>query len=504
MSNRDVEGARTEAESADAQQLEDYRLLVESIRDYAIFMLDPDGIVLTWNAGAERIKGYRADEIVGRHFSIFYPPEDAAKPERELAVAREVGRFEETGWRVCKDGSRFMASVVLTALYRPDGGLRGFAKVTRDLTEQMVGRAAQEANRAKDEFLAMLGHELRNPLAPIVTALEIMKLRGEHSSKEQQVIERQVNHLIHLVDDLLDVSRIARGTVHLDKRPLRVRDVVTRAVEIAMPLLEQRTHHLALHFPGVEQRVDGDEERLVQVVTNLLTNAAKYTAPGGHVGVSVRPEDGDVALVIEDDGIGIGAELLPHVFEPFTQAPQSADRARGGIGVGLTIVSKLVEMHGGSVSAASEGLGKGSVFTVRLPASTKEEAAVAASPRITPSVSRWVLVVDDNEDALEMVGDVLRAAGHTVATAKDGPTALDVMKNFSADVAVLDIGLPVMDGYELAREIRRAFGNAAPRLIALTGYGQASDRARSREEGFAEHLTKPVDVGRLLQTIAVA
>jgi PAS domain S-box-containing protein len=377
-----------------------------------------------------------------------------------------------------------------------------FSFVAEEVTEQRrAAEALREANRSKDEFLAMLGHELRNPLAPIVTSLQLLK-RGDdgRNGRALEVVERQVQHLIRLVDDLLDVSRMTRGMIQIKKRLLRLQDVVAQGAEIAMPLIEQRRHRLDVRLPTAEVRLKGDEERLSQVVANLLTNAAKYTAPGGQITVEAHREVSEVVLSVKDSGIGITAQLLPHVFDMFTQERQAADRSRGGLGIGLTIVRNLVELHGGTVQAESEGRGKGSIFTVRLPIATEEPEAIAAS-RVTdqfPRASHRVLVVDDNEDILEVLVEFLRSAGHVVASAKDGPTALEILKTFPADVAILDIGLPVMDGYELAGRIRATLGEAGPRLIALTGYGQDSDRARAKEAGFAVHLTKPVDGERLL------
>jgi CheY-like chemotaxis protein len=332
----------------------------------------------------------------------------------------------------------------------------------------------------------------------------LLKLRGDGQyGKALEVVERQVQYLIRLVDDLLDVSRMTRGTIQIKKRLLRLQDIVAQGAEIAMPLIEQRRHHLDVHLSSSELRVNGDEARLAQVVSNLLTNAAKYTDPGGCITVEAHRQGGEIVLSVKDDGIGISAELLPHVFDMFTQERQAADRSRGGLGIGLTIVRNLVERHGGTVEAESQGLGKGSVFTVRLPAAIEEPAAVASSaPEApVPNAQQRVLLVDDNEDALELLAEVLRNAGHVVTTAKDGPAALKVMKAFHADVAILDIGLPVMDGYELAGRLRAELGKDLPRLIALTGYGQESDRARAKQAGFAEHLTKPVDAARLLRSL---
>ena len=379
------------------------------------------------------------------------------------------------------------------------------AREAADLIEhRQREEALRAANRAKDEFLAMLGHELRNPLSPIVTALAILKLRGNGQYRRTlEIVERQVQYLIRLVDDLLDVSRITRRMIQIKKLPVRVKDVVAQAAEMAMPLIEQRRQHFDVHFPPTDLRVVGDEGRLAQVVANLLTNAAKYTDPGGRITLEASRQGAEVVLSVEDNGLGIDPELLPHVFDLFTQERQSADRARGGLGIGLTIVRSLVELHGGNVRVESQGVGKGSVFTICLPVAA-EPAAVedgATVKRTAVSSPKRILVVDDNEDALDLLAEVLRGVGHVVATAKDGPSALDAMKSFHPEVAILDIGLPVMDGYQLAVRMHADFGDGCPRLIALTGYGRDSDRAQSRQAGFAEHLTKPVDVGSLLAAL---
>ena len=374
--------------------------------------------------------------------------------------------------------------------------------------EQAARAEAEDANRAKDEFLAMLGHELRNPLAPIVTAIELVKLRaGGTLDREHQVIQRQVAHVVRLVDDLLDVSRITRGKVSLRRQPVEIGGLVARAVEMASPVLEEQQHHLALRVPSGELWVDGDETRLAQVVANLLSNAAKYTEPGGRIELEARREGDQVALVVSDNGIGIGPDLLPRVFDLFTQGKRGPDRSKGGLGLGLTLVRRLVEAHGGEVIAESDGAGQGSRFTVRLSARTAPELAAAARAtpaRATPERapggrSRRVLVVDDNHDAADLMAELLRGAGHEVAVAHDGPQALEIADGFDPEVAVLDIGLPVMDGYELGARLKQA---GQPRLLAVTGYGQDHDRARSREAGFAAHLVKPIDPARLLAAIA--
>jgi PAS domain S-box-containing protein len=392
------------------------------------------------------------------------------------------------------------------------GQIEGIFLIASDVTEQVLAReqvnqlreAAEAANRAKDEFLAMLGHELRNPLSPMLTALQLMKLRGrDGSERERTVIERQVNHLTRLVDDLLDVSRIARGKVELKEEIVEIADVVANAVEMTGPLLEQRMHTLQLEIPPSGLAVKGDPTRLSQVVSNLLTNAAKYTPPGGRIRASAGSDNGEIVLGIRDSGIGISADVLPRIFDLFVQERQPIDRSQGGLGLGLTIVRNLIERHGGTVAALSDGPGTGSEFIVRLPkaadgglplARGQVHAARADAIRIDHD-SPKILVVDDNEDAAEMLAAALGAKGYPTRVAHDAPAGLRIAAEFRPTIAFLDIGLPVMDGYELAARLREMPGLAGIRLIALTGYGQESDRQKTSAAGFQHHLVKPVDFG---------
>jgi PAS domain S-box-containing protein len=507
---------RKHAEDSRLVAEERFRLLVESVKDHALFMLDPHGNITTWNAGAERIKGYTADEIIGSHFSRFYP-EDAIKAgncERGLEIAAREGRFADEGWRIRKDGSRFWASVVIGAMRDKHAKLIGFSKVTRDLTEQKRNEeeraarlAAEQANKTKDEFLAILGHELRNPLAPIVTALQLIKLRdGSHLANEHQVIERQVTHMVRLVDDLLDVSRIARGKIDLDPKHLDVRDAIANAVEIAGPLFEQRRQHFEVSASPWPIIVHGDASRLTQVFTNLLTNAARYTQSNGHITLAVRRTGNQAVIEVRDNGMGIEKALLPRLFDLFVQGYQSSERASGGLGLGLTLVRSLVKLHGGDVDVHSDGPGLGACFTVRLPALDQASLAEVDDVRsmVPPSAPhRWrILVVDDNEDARALLSDLLGAVGHEVRSASDGFDALAVAESFAPDVAILDLGLPTMDGFELATRLREMMKHALPSLIALSGYGRKSDQERSQAVGFDRHLVKPIDVNVLLDTIA--
>jgi PAS domain S-box-containing protein len=506
--------------AADRRRVDEerFRLLIESVRDYAIFILDPDGKVATWNGGAQRSKGYQASEIIGRHFSVFYPEGDvlAGKCELELEAAARDGRFEDEGWRIRKDGSQFWANVVITALRDSAGTLIGFGKVTRDLTERKAAedetaarKVAEQASRTKDEFLAMLGHELRNPLAPIVSAIQLLKLRGDNkSAREYQVIERQVKQMVRLVDDLLDLSRISRRNIELKKKPFDLRDALAKAAEIALPLLEHKRHDFEVKVPPCPLIVDGDDARLTQVFANLLNNAAKYTDEGGRIVLTVRHSKAHIIVEVQDNGVGIDPALLPRVFELFVQGYQDADRAEGGLGIGLTLVRSLVLLHGGEVEARSAGLHAGSTFTVRLPS---VDQPLEVEPEPEPPVAtaaadkrRQILIVDDNDDARLLLAEVLATFGHKVQSAADGPAALALLEGFKPDVAILDIGLPGMDGYELATRIREMPDHKQLRLLALTGYGQPEDATHTRGAGFDVHLVKPIDIQRLLAHIVSA
>ncbi|HEY1816044.1 MAG TPA: ATP-binding protein [Kofleriaceae bacterium] len=371
-----------------------------------------------------------------------------------------------------------------------------------DLEHRVEARTAEleSANRAKDDFLAMLGHELRNPLAPILTALELMQLRGADALlRERAIIERQTRHLAKLVDDLLDVARIARGVVKLDRRHVRIADVIAKAVETATPLFEQYRHELVMDVPR-ELAIDGDPDRIAQVFANLLTNAAKYTDPGGRVTVTARADGDEVEVRVTDNGRGVPAELLPRVFELFVQGPQSVDRSRGGLGLGLAIARNVVQLHRGRIEVSSAGLGCGSTFTVHLPRvapDAMEDAAPAAADEAREPGVGSVLVVDDNEDAAAVLCAALATRGYTTHVAHDPAEALRIATALVPDVAILDIGLPGMDGYELARHLRELPPWKTVRMLALSGYGQNVDRQRSRQAGFDHHLVKPIDLATL-------
>jgi signal transduction histidine kinase len=370
--------------------------------------------------------------------------------------------------------------------------------------EVAARKEVEQANRAKDEFLAMLGHELRNPLSPIFTALQLMRLRGGDSMiKERTIIERQVRHMARLVDDLLDVSRVARGKVTLSRAAVELAEVMAKALETVSPALEERSHQLSVSVPARGLVVDADQERLAQVFANLLTNAAKFTEPGGRIQISAETRDGRVRVVFRDNGVGIDPQQLPHVFDLFMQSRPGRDPARGGLGIGLSIVRNLVALHGGTVTAHSDGPGRGSEFAIDLPlaATPSTTAEVPANAEaVVGSDARRVLIVDDNRDAADSLSECLNACGHLTAVAYDGPSALQLVTAFRPELAFLDIGLPVMDGYELARRLHTQLPDLI--LVSLTGYGLESDRDQALAAGFQHHLVKPIDLEAVESLVA--
>jgi signal transduction histidine kinase len=390
--------------------------------------------------------------------------------------------------------------------YRVIGSIRDVTAVKSLLVAEQHARAdAEAASRAKDEFLAMLGHELRNPLAPIVTGLDLLRMRvGPELDRELTVLQRQAQHLIHLVDDLLDISRIAHGKIQLKKQRLEIAAVIAAAIETASPLIESRLHRLEVDVPAKGLQVDADHARLAQAIANLLNNAAKYTEPGGSITVRARRAGDVVEVTVRDTGIGIAPEMLPHIFQMFVQERQALDRAQGGLGLGLSIVRSLVELHGGEVEARSTGRGHGSEFTLRVPAAStraEDEGGVRPSTAAAGAPSgHKIMVVDDNVDAADLLALALDHLGNTTRVAHDAESALAMVGEFAPELAVLDIGLPVIDGYELARRLRGLPG-CPRRLIALTGYGQESDRERAVRAGFDAHLVKPVEIETLKSVI---
>jgi PAS domain S-box-containing protein len=501
----DLTERRREQESL-RQSEERFRLLVEGVKDYGIFMLDVDGRIMSWNTGAERIKGYSAKEIIGRHFSLFYPPELIAAdwPAHELRIARTEGRYEEEAWRVRKDGSRFWASVIISAIRDHTGELRGYAKVTRDLTQRQRMQQLQEASRQMSDFVAMLAHELRNPLAPIRNAMQVMALRGLEDPQLEwcrTVVDRQVAHLGRLVDDLLDVNRVTTGKIQLKCELVPIALVLERALESSSPLIQERKHHVEISFPEEPLLLHADPTRLAQVFLNLLNNAAKYTPANGLIQISGKAEAQNIVVRVRDNGVGIAPDLLPKVFDLFVQGSRSLDRAEGGLGIGLTLVREIVRLHGGSVSVSSAGVQQGTQFTVKLPLVTRTRDQTrnghGTDEPASSARQRRILVVDDNSDSAESMALLLRASGHDVHTAHDGASALEQADAHKPEIVLLDIGLPGISGYTVAKRLRELPGLSAVKLIAMTGYGQEEDRKRSRDAGFDHHLIKPVDIAVL-------
>ena len=493
---------------------ETFRLLVEGIQDYAIFMLDKHGKVVSWNKGAERINGYLANEIIGQHISRFFPVDaiERNQPQRELAVAKSQGRYEDEGWRVRKDGTRFWANVVITPLYDQDGQFRGFAKVTRDMTGLKRIESLEQRERQTNEFLAMLGHELRNPLAAVRNALSLMGLRSaDHATREwsRNVIDRQVTQLTRLVDELLDVARITSGKIELKKEYVELNSAVLRAIESCQSAAEARQQILDVQTWQEHLLVEGDLIRISQIVLNLLNNAIKYTPDCGRISVSVA-RDGDWAVLrVKDTGVGILAELLPKIFDLFVQGERSLARTEGGLGIGLTIVRNLVALHGGTVTARSDGPGTGSEFIVLLPALSQKQPVNESATTWQPGdarMKRRVLIVDDNREMAETAAALLIACGHDVRTAYDGLSAVATASEYHPNVVLLDIGLPGMSGYEVARQLRVSEQWHSMLLVAVTGYGQDADRQRAREAGFDHYVVKPLEpatLEKIVESISV-
>ncbi len=619
-----------------------FRLLIEGVREYAIFMLDPNGIIVSWNAGAQRIKQYSAEEIIGKHFSVFYEQAaiDSGKPEWELTTALQEGSVEDEDWRLRRDGTRFWANVVITALYDIEGKHMGFAKVTRDLTDrrreeeaardiarnqlhasearfgrfaehlpglawikdlggrytylnaaaarafgrpisQIIGATDEEifpseiatrfksndlqalstgvgieviellahpggevrhsivskfpitdetgrihllggiaiditerinaeerlrdADRRKNEFLATLAHELRNPLAPIRNGVHLLQreLEPEARGRVNRMLNEQLEHLVRLVDDLLEVSRITSGKVDLRRDLTDLRDVIRGAVDAATGLITAKSHELTLDLPDHPITVFGDQVRLVQVVANLLNNAAKYTPESGQIRVSLSRHKDEAFIKVRDNGLGIPPEMLPRVFEMFAQVDQTLGRSQGGLGIGLTLARNLVSLHGGALEGSSAGPGTGSEFTVCLPlaAPTRQPEAKQVTPE-TATQPVKVLVVDDSQDGADTLAMVLGLFNLNTRVAYNGPAAMAVIREWRPDVILMDIGMPGMDGFEVARQVRANPDFAPVKLIALTGWGTTEDRRRTSEAGFDDHWVKPIDPATVTALLA--
>ncbi|VTR92782.1 chemotaxis protein : Two-component hybrid sensor and regulator OS=Sorangium cellulosum (strain So ce56) GN=sce0929 PE=4 SV=1: PAS_9: HisKA: HATPase_c: Response_reg [Gemmata massiliana] len=489
------------------------RLFLEGVQEYAIFMLDASGTVLSWNHGAERLFGYRAEEAIGGSYARFFVPEDvrAGRPADDLRRADAHGQLAAEGWHARKDGTRFWATELTTSLRDERGRLHGYARVMRDATERKhleteLRRQADElaqANRRKDEFLAMLSHELRNPLAPVLNAVQILRHAPHDAAVVQRaggMIERQVKHMARLIDDLLEVTRFTRGKVTLRPERLDLRAVVGAAADAVRARMRDRGLAFETTAADAAIWVEADPARLDQVLAHLLDNAAKYSDPGGRVEMSTARDGGAAVVRVRDTGTGIPPDVLPRVFDLFAQADTSLDRERGGLGIGLTLVKGLVTLHGGTIEALSDGPGRGAEFVVRLPLL----AAGDAGPGPPPAIGLRILVVDDNVDTATSLGMLLEMHGHEVETAHDGARAVESARERPFDALLLDIGLPGIDGYETARRVRALAGVPRPLIIAVSGYGFDHDRVRGQEAGFDHHLVKPVDVSRITALLSAS
>ena len=534
---RDVT-ARRMAEEELRQSTEVFQLLVSSVRDYAIFMLDPGGYITTWNLGAQRIKGYAPEEIIGRHFSAFYTEEDIRnrKPERKLEIARAEGSVEDEGWRLRKDGTRFWANVVITAVYDAQRRLRGFAKVTRDITERKNAeeiqlalaeqrearlraeaerrraedsyRIAQEANRAKDEFLMTLSHELRTPMTAILgwsRMLPAMSPGDPLFAEAVASIASGAQLQARLIDDILDVSRIVSGKLRLAPETVDIARLIMNAVDAIGTTAAAKQIKVTTSLSAGLGSMVADPTRIQQVIWNLLSNAVKFTPRGGTVNVSGLRTASHVQIAVSDSGEGIDPHFLPHIFEPFRQAESPQTRVHGGLGLGLSIVRYIAEAHGGTIAAESEGRGRGATFTVTLP--VRPVGAEAGPARTTwgqPFAHRdrlrdvEVVLVDDDNETRKLLSGILRAAGANVLPVDSASAAIEAIDRHRPDVIVTDIAMPEMDGYALTRTLRARDYGPGLKIVVLSAFPARTDD----QSGFNGWLSKPIDPGHFVEEIA--
>ncbi len=481
------------------------RLILENAKGYAFIVTDVEGVITEWEGDAFAITGWSSEEAIGKSIDLIYTQEDrlAGYPQIELNLAKSNGVAPDKRWHVRKDLSRFFADGVLVPLEDSANQVHGYSKIFRDVTSERLAteelhRLAEnlaEADRRKSEFLATLAHELRNPLAPIRNGLGILRVGGDGTAslaKTREMMERQVNHMVHLVDDLLDISRISGGKIELKKESITIKQLITNAVETSIPLIENGQHKLVIDISDDSLSLFVDPNRVAQVISNLLNNAAKYTPPGGQIKIHVAVENNEFILSVEDNGIGIPAEALPTIFEMFNQVDRNMVHAQGGLGIGLALVRQIVEMHGGTVGVTSTK-NVGSVFVIKIPIIECDVTCQAfnAMDIKANSKSLRIMVVDDNVDAAQSLSLLLQFGGHTLFVAHDGHEAIKIARGYKPHIAFLDIGMPGMDGYETASAIRKIEGLEGIILVALTGWGAEEDKNRSREAGFNNHLVKP-------------
>jgi PAS domain S-box-containing protein len=491
---------------------EQFHILVDSVEEYAIYMLDPNGNIITWNSGAEKIKGYSAEEIIGKNFASFYTADDVAagKPQRNLREATRRGYIRDQGLRVRKDGSTFEAEVVITVLRDDARKIRGFSKVTRDITDQVRSRefeaekiAAQKAGKAKDDFLAALSHELRTPLTPALAAATYLQDNAEklppEFAEDVEIIKRNVQLQARLIDDLLDLTRIARGRLHLEMEDCDAHTIIENAIETAHSAIAAKQLKVATELEAKEYHILADCIRLQQVFWNLISNAVKFTPQGGQITIrTFSDKRGRFHFEISDTGIGIEPQRLASLFQPFEQADPSVSRQFGGLGLGLAISKRLVDLHHGTIGAESRGRSCGATFKVTLDALPQGSAAIGLNNRVgKTSKPLRILFVEDHQDTRRTLSRLLTHFGHNVVTADNVEGAMDIMDSDNIDVVSCDIGLPDGSGYEVAARTR---ANGGIKAIALTGFGTESDVRRSKEAGFDYHLIKPINFQEL-QTV---
>src|SRR5215510_6699257 len=489
---------------------EQFHILVDSVEEYAIYLLDSNGNVITWNTGAQKIKGYSTEEIIGKNFASFYTAEDVAagKPQRNLREASRRGYIHDRGLRVRKDGSTFEAEVLITSLRDDAGKIRGFSKVTRDITDQVRSRefeaekiAAQKASKAKDDFLAALSHELRTPLTPALAAAIYLQDNAKKLPPEFvediEIIKRNVQLQARLIDDLLDLTRIARGKIHLELEDCDAHTIIENALETAHSAIAAKQLEVATELKAKEYQILADCIRLQQVFWNLINNAVKFTAEHGQITIrTFNDKDGRFHFEITDTGIGIEPQRLTSLFQPFEQADPSVNRQFGGLGLGLAISKRLVDLHHGKIEAESRGRSFGATFKVVLDTLPDEVATNGLNHRAGSKTSRplRILLVEDHQDTRRTLSRLLTHFGHNVVTADNVEGAMNRMGSNNIDVVLCDIGLPDGSGYEVAAQAR-AKGHI--KAIALTGFGTDQDVQRSKEAGFDFHLVKPINFQEL-------
>ncbi|SAL44508.1 PAS/PAC sensor hybrid histidine kinase [Caballeronia arvi] len=490
------------------------RLLINSVSDYAICMLDQNGHVRSWNDGAHAIYGFTSAEAIGRHFALFYTSDEHGRdrPGEDLMLAAQRGRVEHEDWHVRKDGSEFWAHMILSALPNANGNAQGFVQITRDMTARRRLEELEASSRRMNEFLALLGHELRNPLAPIRNAVSILKLKASDDAdviRSRQIVDRQLAHLTKLVDDLLEAGRVSSGKIRLTTETVDIADVVHLSVEASEPLCDARGQRIVVQTGGQPLYVNGDPTRLVQALNNLLNNASKFSPHDSIITLEVGPRGGSVLVRVTDEGRGISPDALGIVFDLFVQEhPPGAHPDEGGLGIGLTLVRAIAELHGGHVEAKSGGAGRGSAFSLWLPLAEPpaSDATTGAAPSAIASRQLDVLVVDDNRDSADSMTLLVDMLGHSARAAYDGAGALDSFDATRPQVVLLDLSMPGMTGFDVIRRMRDEDDKPGRRVIvaAMTGLGSDEDIARTRAAGFDAHLVKPVDLPELERVLALA